>query len=301
MGKSKRYWWLVALFLLMAGLESRAAEPFFFIQLTDPQFGMFADNTNFAQETANVEFAVTTINRLRPAFVVVTGDLVNRVGDAAQIKEYTRLLARVDPGIPVYNVAGNHDVGNVPTPESVAAYTNAFGSDHYAFRHGGFVGIVLDSSLIKAPQNVPDLFAAQESWLKSELQQARDSGATQIVIFQHYPWFLRSPDEPEQYFNLPRESRTAYLGLFHEFGVSAVFGGHYHRNTVAHDGSLEIVTTGALGKPLGGSQSGIQVVIVRDHGIQHRFYGLGEIPNRIDYNLNRAGSGNSLNRNVAAK
>ena len=36
---------------------ARAAEPFFFIQLSDPQFGMFTDNTNFTQETVNFEFA----------------------------------------------------------------------------------------------------------------------------------------------------------------------------------------------------------------------------------------------------
>ncbi|HKW30829.1 MAG TPA: metallophosphoesterase [Verrucomicrobiae bacterium] len=295
MGKRKCYWWFAALFLLMVCLENKAAGPFFFIQLTDPQFGMFADNTNFAQETANVEFAVSTINRLRPAFVVVTGDLVNRVGDIAQIKEYKRIFARVDPAIRVYNVAGNHDVGNVPTPESVAAYTNQFGPDHYAFRHDGLVGIVLDSSLIKAPQNVPDLFVAQENWLKSELQRAEDSGARHIVIFQHYPWFLQNAGEPEQYFNLPRERRTVYLGLFREFGVEAVFCGHYHRNTVVHDGSLEIVTTGALGKPLGGSQSGIQIVIVRDHAIEHRFYNLGEIPSQINLSLHNSDSGNSPN------
>ena len=39
------------------------AEPFFFFQLSDPQFGMFTDNKDFAQETANFEFAVATINR----------------------------------------------------------------------------------------------------------------------------------------------------------------------------------------------------------------------------------------------
>ena len=292
MDKGKCYWWFVALFLLLVCSESEAGEPFFFIQITDPQFGMFADNTNFTQETANAEFAVATINRLRPAFVIVTGDLVNRVGDAAQIQEYKRIFARVNPDIPVYNVAGNHDVGNVPTPETVAAYTNQFGPDHYVFHHDGFVGIVLDSSLIKAPQYVPELFTAQESWLKSQLQQAKASQAAHIVIFQHYPWFLQGPDEPEQYFNLPRRQRAAYLAWFRQFGVEAVFCGHYHRNTVAHDGSLEMVTTGAVGRPLGGSQSGIQIVIVRDHGLEHHFYDLGEIPNRIGLNSNSFSSGN---------
>ena len=274
--------WLAAGSLCAAGLRAEAAEPFFFIQLTDPQFGMFTTNRDFSQETANFEFAVATINRLHPAFVVVTGDLVNKVGAAAQIRECKRIEAEVDPAIPVYNVAGNHDVGNVPTPASVAAYTNQFGPDHYVFRRDDFVGIVLDSNLIQAPQHVRDLAAAQASWLKSALQSARAGGARHIVIFQHHPWFLKTPDEPDQYFNLPRERRTAYLALFRQFGVAAVFCGHYHRNDSVRAGEVEVVTTGALGMPLGGSQSGLQVVIVRAGGITHHFYDLGEIPNRIN-------------------
>ena len=273
---------LLCLVLLLTAVSARAAEPFFFIQLTDPQFGMFADNTNFVQETANFEFAVATVNRLHPAFVVITGDLVNKVGDAAQIKEYKRILAKVDPGIPVYNVAGNHDVGNVPTPKMVAAYTNQFGPDHYSFHHDGFVGIVLDSNLIQAPTNVVALAAEQEQWLKAELAAAQKAGAQHIVVFQHHPWFLKSVDETNQYFNLPRDARAKYLPLFHQFGVSQVFCGHYHRNVVCRDGNLEIVTSGATGKPLGGDKSGLQVVIVRDEGIQHHYYSFGEIPNRIN-------------------
>jgi hypothetical protein len=35
--------------------------------------------------------------------------------------------------------------------------------------------------------------------------------------------------------------------------------------------------------PLGeGSQSGLRVVIVRDSGLTHRYYQLGELPNQID-------------------
>jgi serine/threonine-protein phosphatase CPPED1 len=272
----------LCLALLLIAVSAHAAEPFFFIQLTDPQFGMFADNTNFVQETANFEFAIATVNRLHPAFVVITGDLVNRTGDAAQIAEYKRILAKVDRDIPVYNVAGNHDVGNVPTVKSIAAYTNQFGPDHYAFRCKNLVGLVLDSNLIQAPTNVVALATEQEQWLKAELEAAKKEGAKHIAVFQHHPWFLKSLDEPDQYFNLPREARVNYLALFHGFGVSDVFCGHYHRNVVARDGDLEIVTTGATGKPLGGDKSGIQVVIVRDDGMQHHYYSFGEIPTRID-------------------
>lgn len=270
-----------ALFLI-SGRTAGAAEPFFFIQLSDPQFGMFTGNKDFAQETANFEFAVATVNRLRPKFVVITGDLVNKPGDAAQIAEFKRIAARVDASIPVYNVAGNHDVENVPTPEMIATYTNGFGPDRYVFRQGGFIGLVLNSSVIHSPQQTTNEYAAQEQWLRAELERSRKDGAQHVVVFQHHPWFLQSADEPDQYFNIPTKRRAPHLALFREFGVKNLFSGHYHRNAIARDGDLEAVTTGPVGQPQGGDKSGLRVVIVRDGGLEHRYYHFGEMPTQID-------------------
>jgi 3',5'-cyclic AMP phosphodiesterase CpdA len=273
-------WGIIA--LLTAATLARAAEPFFFIQLSDPQFGMFTENKDFAQETANFEFAVATVNRLKPAFVIITGDLVHKPGDVVQIVEFHRIAGKIDRAIPVYNVAGNHDVENVPTSATIAAYTNHFGPDHYTFRHGGFVGIVLNSSVIHSPQRTTNQLFEQERWLRAELKQARDSAAHHIVIFQHHPWFLQSADEPNQYFNIPREHRATHLALFREFGVKYLFSGHYHRNAFARDGEMEAVTTGPVGMPHGGDKSGLRIVIVRDEGLEHRYYHFGEMPNRVD-------------------
>jgi hypothetical protein len=35
--------------------------------------------TGFKQETANLQFAIATVNRVHPAFLVMTGDLINPV------------------------------------------------------------------------------------------------------------------------------------------------------------------------------------------------------------------------------
>ena len=273
---------LFASFLLLQIATATAAEPFFFIQLTDTQFGMFTTNKEFAQETANFEFAVASINRLKPAFVVITGDLVNKPGDAAQIAEFNRIVGKIASSIPVYNVAGNHDVENVPTPGTVAAYTNEFGPAYYTFRHGGFVGIVLNSSVIHSPQKTTNHLEQQEVWLRAELERVRDGGAEHIVVFQHHPWFLKSADEADEYFNIPRVRRDVYLDLFRKAGVKFLFSGHYHRNAVARDGELEAVTTGPVGMPLGGDKSGLRVIIVRNGAIEHRYYHFGEVPNAID-------------------
>ena len=243
---------------------------------------MFTDNTNFVQETANFEFAVATVNRLKPAFVVITGDLVNKPGDDAQIAEYRRIVAKVDRTIPVYDVAGNHDVENVPTLATIAAYTNHFGADHYSFRRGDFAGVVLNSSVIHSPQKSAGQLAAQEQWLKEELERIRAEKSRHIVVFQHHPWCLASENEADQYFNIPRERRDRYLALFREYGVRYLFCGHYHRNAIAKLKDMEVITTGPVGKPLGGDVSGLRVAIVRDDRIDHRYYHFGEIPNRID-------------------
>jgi len=280
--KTFRFLWLILL-LSIARLSAAAAEPFFFVQMTDPQLGMFTENADFAQDTANFEFAVATVNRLRPAFVVITGDLVHRPGDAAQIAEYWRIATKIGPGIPVYHVAGNHDVGNVPTPASLAFYDEQFGAARYTFRHGEFAGIVLNSSVIHSPQATQAALEEQEQWLHRELERARHDAARHVVVFQHHPWFLKTADEPDEYFNIPRERRARYLELFRASGVRHLFSGHYHRNAVARAGELEAVTTGPVGKPLAG-RSGLRIVTVRESGLEHRYYDFGELPNRVNLN-----------------
>jgi serine/threonine-protein phosphatase CPPED1 len=259
-----------------------AEDPFFFIQLSDPQLGMFTNNADFVQDAANFEFAVASVNRLRPAFVVITGDLVNKPGDAAQIAEYRRIVGQIDPAIPVYNVAGNHDVQNVPTPDSLAAYTKIFGPDRFVFRHRGLTGVVLNSSIIHSPDKAPAQLAEQEAWLRIELARAKADGARHIVVFQHHSWFLAQASEPDQYFNIPLARRLAYLSLFREHGVRYLFCGHYHRNAEARDGSLEAITSGPVGKPLDQAKSGLRIAIVREDRIDHRYYELGELPTRVE-------------------
>lgn len=278
---------LLAVLICMAHQPTRAAEPFFFIQLSDPQFGMFTGDRDFLQETANFEFAVANVNRLRPAFVVITGDLVNKPGDPAQIAEYLRIVGKIDASIPVHNVAGNHDVENVPTPSALLTYSHQFGADRYTFRHDGLMGIVLNSSVIHSPEQATNELAEQERWLRKALALATVMKPRHLVIFQHHPWFLKTANEPDEYFNIPAKRRSTYLDLFHQAGVKYLFSGHYHRNAIARDGELEAITTGPVGMPLGSDKSGFRVVIVRENKLEHRYYHFGEVPNRIDLGTNK--------------
>lgn len=268
----------VLLALILSLLPAVAADPFFFVQASDPQFGMYTANKDFRQETANWEFVIANLNRLKPAFLVVTGDLTNQAGNADQIAEYQRINKKLDPAVHLYSVAGNHDVENEPTPASLAAYRKRYGADYYSFREGPVYGIVLNSSLFKAPQNVPDEAAKQEKWLAEELGKARAAGLMPVV-FQHIPFFLEKADEPDQYFNLPMETRRRVLQLLKSNGVRYVFAGHYHRNAFGKDGELEMSTSGPSGMPIGPDHSGIRIAEVKGTGIEHKYFGLGNLPN----------------------
>jgi 3',5'-cyclic AMP phosphodiesterase CpdA len=249
-------------FILAFVARAFVANPFFFIQTSDPQFGMYASDQNFAQETANWTFAIANVNRIHPAFLVVTGDLINKAGDAGQIAEFLRINRSIDPSIHIYNVPGNHDVGNEPTPDSIAAYRKNIGPDYYSFREGPLYGIVLNSSYFKSPGRVKDEAAKQEAWLVTELQKVKATGALPVV-FMHIPLFLKQPDEAEQYFNTPIETRQRILVLLHRYNVRYVFAGHLHANSAGKDGDLEMITTAAAGKPIGPDPSGFRIVEVK--------------------------------------
>lgn len=254
------------------------AVPPTFIQMSDPQFGMFTANKSFDHETVNFEFAIATANRLKPAFVVITGDLINEGGNPAQTAEYKRIAAKLNPAIKLYSVPGNHDVGNEPTKETLARYRERFGPDYYTFRSGEVEGIVLDSNLEKGADKVPEEAAKMESWLKAELGKARNAGVKQVIVFQHIPFFLKEPSESDQYFNIPKDTRARYLSILHEYGVKQVFAGHLHHNSEGKDGDLEMFTTGPVGMPLEGGKSGMRLVVAKDGGVVQKYYDFGELP-----------------------
>jgi 3',5'-cyclic AMP phosphodiesterase CpdA len=274
------------LICLLSGLlaappaERQADTDFFFIQLADPQFGMYAKDREFSQETANYEFAIAAANRLKPRFVIVCGDLVNKPGDPAQIAEYKRISRKLDPAIRIYHIAGNHDVGNVPTPADLAAYRREFGEDYYGFREGSVYGVVLNSSLIHSPSGAPEEYRKQDDWLRRELPRASSSGAQHIIVFLHHPLFLEKGDEPDQYFNIPQERREPLLALFRQHGVKHVFAGHYHRNALGFAGDIEMITTGPVGMPLGKAKSGLRLVRIKGPKLTHEYYDFGSLPHQ---------------------
>ena len=276
---------LLILFLMFISACSSIgpASKLTFFQMADTQFGFFNANKEFSRETVNMEKAIAESNRLIPAFVVICGDLVNKPGDLAQIAEYKRIAAKLDPSIKLYSVSGNHDVENVPTIASLALYKKHFGDDRYTFRSGNILGIILNSSLIKDPSLAPIEAANQLEWLIQVLKDAKKSNARNIMVFMHHSLFLKDSNEPDEYFNINAERRKIYLELFKTYGVKQVFAGHYHRNAHGKFGDMEMITTGPVGRPLGVDSSGFRIINVKGKIVDHRYFALDSLPMQLKY------------------
>lgn len=72
---------------------------FWFVQMADTQLGFSSGNKDPAPEIANFHKAVEWINQVKPAFVVISGDLINHPRDATQIAAFWQ-VARDPAGRP---------------------------------------------------------------------------------------------------------------------------------------------------------------------------------------------------------
>ena len=262
----KRYILCFAGLIVMALLQScTQSKPFTFVQLSDTQMGMISNNQDVEAERALYSQAVAYINRTRPAFVVITGDFVNKQTDIVQINAFKEITALIDRKIPVYLAPGNHDIGLNPTQEEIDFYLKHYGYDRFSFNYGGVCFAGLNSSFIKAdlPQEKEQL-----AWLKDVFAKNKSK---RKVIFIHHPFFLKDIAENEAYFNLPPQKRRDYFRLFKENNTKVVFAGHHHQNGAAAYDGIEMITTSAVGKQLGNAKSGFREVTVYPDTITHRY------------------------------
>ncbi len=283
---------------------------FSFIQLADPQFGLFASSSRktdeeiatfakrgsiirktpliegFTPETALFTRAIEHANWLKPAFVVVCGDMVNECDNDDQVAEVKRIAGLLHPSIPIHWVPGNHDVAVDhinPDLESIESYLQNFGSDYYAFSHGGVRFIVINSTLFTSPGPLVDRANAQLAFVDAEATIARDrstenqnttGGQVQTVLFSHHPLFVETPDEADNRWSITRQYRMPLLEIAADRGIGKNFAGHLHRNNVVKKNGLEVISSGSVGYPLWHDPSGFRVAKVTAGEITHEYHSL---------------------------
>ena len=260
-------------------LAGNAAD-FFFVQIADTQLGMTNSNRDMVPEIENFSKAVDHINSIKPAFVIISGDLINADHSPKQIRAFWNIAHKINPDIPLYLVPGNHDIGKA-NEANINFYRRLFGKDYYSFSHKGNEFLVLNSCLIHDADSDVDMRAAQRKWFESELEAARKKNPDHIFVCVHHPWFLKSSDEKDEYFNIPVSERKEYLDLMKRFGVEFALAGHLHEESIAKDGSLSMITTSSLGKALGKTPVGFRVFRVYKDRVEHTYYPLDQVPEQI--------------------
>jgi len=270
-----------------------------FIQMADPQFGMFSSISKLTKEEAEArsraglnlryveeEFdgfepeiklftkAVEQANLWEPDFVVMCGDMVNEADSLEQREELFRIVGQLDKSIPIYWVSGNHDVGNSPTRASLESYRKLFGPDNYAFQKNDCCFIAINSSVCSDPSAVPEEWEYLIEFLETELSKASDNGSLYKIIFLHHPLFLETADEADNYFAIPSPRRQQIIDMLDRFKVSAVFSGHLHRNNYRSLNGIEYISSGPVGYPLDADPSGIRIVNLDGNGLDHRYISL---------------------------
>lgn len=264
-----------------AAQQTQWTTPFFFVTLTDPQLGFFTENNDMATETELLTRAIHALNRLKPAFVVVTGDLIHKPADKAQTTEFLRIVGGLDPAIPIHFLPGNHDLENVPTPQTIDYYRKHFGPDYYSFDFRGCHFIALNTTLLHSPDKASLHEAEQWVWLKNDLEQSSKNHPKHTILFQHHPTYLKNGDEPNDYHTIPNPRRAELLQLYRQHNVSAVFAGHLHRCNAATHRNTQIFAAGPVGKPLGKDPSGLAIVKVYADRVEYEYFGLDQVPANV--------------------
>lgn len=276
--------------------SANSSSSFSFVVTADTQFGMLKNNVDWEDEMKWSRRAVQQINALhpRPLFCIVCGDLVHMTAEIemgktftnrstgqetvltreacdeiqdAQNRDFQQIWSDIHPDIPLVCLCGNHDVGQRPTPLSIARFRRAYGDDYLAFWVRQTYNIVVNTALFSDPSGAPDMYQEQFEWLRGRLQYAKRQQASHIFVFGHHPWFLYNENEDEKdltegcplqefgiegsisdgYFVIPLVRRRQVMELFREFGVTAAFAGHFHQNMVSQSSfGMPMITTSAL-------------------------------------------------------
>ncbi len=203
---------LVGWFAAVA-LACSPARAVVFVHISDPHVNV-SDAGRFREEgVRDLRRVVDAIRVIRPAFVLVTGD-VTELGDEASLARYRAEIDRA--GVRVYSVQGNHD-----RPAAPDVFNRLVGPTHPAFDVDGhrFVGLNFHR---------PDEALAE---LERQIATSQAAGIKHVLTFGHEP--LLAPDGvafnlSPGFASLRGQKAVRYLTLAQQQQIVGHFAGHLH-------------------------------------------------------------------------
>lgn len=257
------------LLLVLAAAVSCGQKTVTIVQIADSQLGFdaavkgqepgatYVNDLSF--EVGFLAKAVQEVNRLKPDVVVFTGDQIHLAQDPEQRAAFCDEVAKIDESVKVFYLPGNHDVIIGDKVVDSTPFTSLFGEDRFVYTVDGVTLMGLNSNLIKYDDPSE---ALQLQWIKEEL--AKTSPADVSIVFAHHPFFMQNIDEDDSYFPIQQSKRKEYFELFSEYGVDAVYAGHYHESSLGEYNGIPMRTTTSAAYQLGESKASIRVITVKD-------------------------------------
>lgn len=177
-------------------------------------FAVLGDRTGSAREGV-FEQVVEDMAFLRPDIILTVGDLIQGYeSDSAEVEsqwDYSLELME-SIGIEYHLTPGNHDIWS---DRSRAAYERRVGQRNKSVSYRNTLFVILDVSLHYTARSMPD---EQIEWLREALAEGSDHD--HVFVFYHKPFWCE---------DFSSERPNLLHDIFVEYGVDAVFTGHYHR------------------------------------------------------------------------
>ncbi|MCP4543030.1 MAG: hypothetical protein GY832_38430, partial [Chloroflexi bacterium] len=203
---------------------SQYDDPFYFVVLGDPQAATIEPGQLTFRQT------VDEINLINPALVLVVGDLVEH-RTASEFEAYLEAINRLQ--VPVYSVAGNHDVGSVGGIPSLALWKQYIGRRSFDFDYGDYHFLGFDNSMLHTMD--PDVVDAGEYFAEQVAQVQADLAAHQDSLLRFLVLHITT-NSGFSGDSLP-EWKPQWMDDLH---TNMVLGGHAWSDRVEVDGDTPV-------------------------------------------------------------
>jgi 3',5'-cyclic AMP phosphodiesterase CpdA len=205
----------------LLGFREAHADPkahdFLFLQLSDTHWGYNGPANPRASETLPRTVKLINEAKVKPDFVVVTGDVSHTTDDPLvrrqRLKEAKAHLDALQVKT-LHVLPGEHDA----SLDAGEAFKEVFGPTHYTFEHQGVRFIALDN--VSDPKG--KLGDPQLDWFQAELKKS-DKDAP-LVVLTHRPLFDLMPS-----WDWATTDGKRALELLAPYRHATVFYGHIHQ------------------------------------------------------------------------
>lgn len=202
------------------------SDDFFFIWLSDTHIGR-----PFTFAPGEPQGLINHVVGLNPAFIIVTGDLVEN-GTIEQFQAFKALWPSVHP--PLYLMSGNHDeplTNSDPPPHQYGNYNQEIGQDRWAFSYGGYKFIGFTSKL---KRDIPYkgfgwIDQVDTDYLQTELDSMNAN--EKALLFTHFPLHSSYGGNIYNCTDCGGIALRAILGQY-QARIVGYFSGHRHVNMV---------------------------------------------------------------------